>query len=170
MDTQDLRLAILHEVISELDDVGKTQLQKLGYFLQEAFSVPTKYSFRMHHYGPYAEALETDIARLRLTGYVDIQPDPQGYGFHITSIDNPPEEWSRSIQPYVQSINDVIKTFGSRKTPELELAATIHFTKNLLSDASTDEVLSKVKALKPKFDGGYISKLHAELEEFGLLS
>jgi uncharacterized protein YwgA len=59
MDTQDLRLAILHEVISELDDVGKTQLQKLGYFLQEAFSVPTKYSFRMHHYGPYAEALET---------------------------------------------------------------------------------------------------------------
>ena len=69
MNTQELQLAILHKVISELDDVGKTKLQKLGYFLQEAYGVSTKFPFRMHHYGPYSEALETDIPRLTLCGY-----------------------------------------------------------------------------------------------------
>ena len=79
MDTQEFRLAILHTVIAESKPgTGKTHLQKLCYFLQTIFDVPTKYSFRMHHYGPYAEALETDMAKLRITGYIDIKPDSQG--------------------------------------------------------------------------------------------
>lgn len=68
MNTQDFRLAILHCIISELTNTGRTPLQTIGYFLQEAQGVPTKYTFRMHHYGPYTEALNTDIARLELTG------------------------------------------------------------------------------------------------------
>ena len=169
MNTQELRLAILHRIVSESDDVGKTQLQKLGYFLQEALGVPTKYSFRMHHYGPYSDALETDTARLRLTGYISIKPDPEGFGYHITSSDNPLKEWSHLAEPYRKAIDDVLQTFGKRATHELELAATIHFVKRLLPDVSTQEVLDKVKALKPKFNESYVSNLHAELERLGLL-
>ena len=101
MDTQELRLAILHKVISELGCTGKTRLQKLCYFLQSAFDVPTKYPFKMYHYGPYAEALETDMARLRLTGYIEIKPESQGYGFQISKIDDALEEWgsiNRTLQ------------------------------------------------------------------------
>ena len=169
MNTQELRLAVLHKVVSHLDDVGKTRLQKLCYFLQEAFDVPTKYPFRMHHYGPYAEALDTDMARLRLTGYVDIAPDPEGYGFHITPIDSPLEEWHQFTESYGRSVDNLIEIFSDRPTSELELAATIHFVKNLLSDIPEYEVLSRVKALKPKFTECYIHELHAELEQLGLL-
>ena len=169
MNTQELRLAILHKMISEMEDAGKTQLQKLGYFLQEALDVPTKYPFKMHHYGPYAEALETDTARLRLAGYVDIQPDLQGDGFHITPIDSPPEAWSQLICPYNQSISRAIETFRDWQTHELELAATIHFVRKLLSDAPKNEVVNKVNALKPKFDKEYITGFYAELEQLNLL-
>ena len=52
MDTQDLRLAIAHVIVSELGDVGKTKLQKLVYFLQAAHGIPTRYPFKMHHLRP----------------------------------------------------------------------------------------------------------------------
>ncbi len=169
MNTQELQLAILHKVISELGDVGKTKLQKLGYFLQEAYGVSSKFPFRMHHYGPYSEALETDIARLRLAGYVKVESDQLGYGFHITKIDNPPEEWEQLIEPHRNSVERAITEFGSRPTHELELAATIHFVKNLFPDISSLEVVAKVKALKPKFDEDYVLRVYDELKQKELL-
>ena len=169
MNTQEFRLAILHKLISELEDTGKTRLQKLAYFLQEAVNIPTTYAFRMHHYGPYAEALETDIARLSLTGFIKVEPDSQGYGFHIKPIDSPFEEWSRLVEPYNEGIGRAIEVFGNRQTHELELAATIHFVDSLLADASTDEVLDKVKSLKPRFDESYIQNVHSELKSVGFL-
>jgi uncharacterized protein YwgA len=169
MNTQELQLAILHSVISELGDVGKTKLQKLGYFLQEAYDVPTKIPFRMHHYGPYSEALETDIARLRLAGYVKVDADQQGYGFHITKIDSPLEEWKQLIEPFRNSITRMIEEFGNRPVPELELAATIHFVKNLSPGIQKQQAIDKVRALKPKFGEVYVIKIYDELKDKGLL-
>jgi uncharacterized protein YwgA len=123
----------------------------------------------MHHYGPYAEALETDTTRLRFTGYIDVQPDAQGYGFHITPTDAPREEWSHVLQPYKESIGHIIGTFGHRSVPELELAATIHYMKKLRPSLPEDELIRMVKALKPKFDESYVSDVHAEMELLGLL-
>ena len=170
MDHEELRLAVLYEVISKLQDVNKTQVQKLGYFVQQVFEVPTKYHFKMHHYGPYSEELETDLARLRMAGYVDIVPDPQGYGFHITKSDSPVEKWVSFSKPFNDRINEAIQTFGARGTSELELAATIHFVSNLMSDQPTSEVLVRVKALKPKFHENYIHNIYEELEQMGSLS
>ena len=168
MDTQEFRLAILHTVVAESKPgTGKTHLQKLCYFLQNIFDVPTKYSFRMHHYGPYAEALETDMARLRITGYIDIKPDSQGV-VEITSIDDSLEEWGPFIEHYKPQVAKAIEAFGNRPTSELELAATIHFVTSLLPDESSDVVLSKVKALKPKCKEDDLHSLHAELETFEL--
>ena len=127
------------------------------------------YSFRMYHYGPYGDALETDVSRLKLTGYIGIEPDSQGYGFHINSKDESLDEWRALAEPYEEKIDSVIKTFGSRPAYELELAATIHFVRKLLPDAPTDEVIDKVKSLKPRFDEGYILGRHSELECLGLL-
>ena len=169
MSAQELQLAILHKLISELGDVGKTKLQKLGYFLQEAYDVPTKIPFRMHHYGPYSEALETDIARLRLAGYVKVESDQQGYGFHISAIDIPPEEWEQLIEPYSHLIERAINEFGRSPIHELELAATIHFVENLYPDIPPDEVIAKVKALKPKFIEEYVVRVYDELKQKRLL-
>ena len=170
MSTQQLRQAIVHDVISRLQDVRKIQLQKIVYFLQESEGVPTRYTFRMHHYGPYAEALETDTSRLRFAGYVDIEPDSQGYGFHISATDDPEDAWRDLTRAHQESIDHILSTFGNRPISELELAATIHFINKLRPDESTEEVLAKVKALKPKFDGAYIFKIYTDLKQLGLFS
>ena len=169
MNARELRLAVVHKVISDSNDIGKTRLQKLCYFLQEALQVPTKYTFRMHHYGPYTEALETDVAQLCITGYANMQPDLQGYGFHISSIDSPQNEWEELVRAHSKSIETAIAMFSEWTTSKLELAATIHFVNNLLPDKSPPEILCRVKALKPKFVESYISQVHDELRQYGLL-
>ena len=170
MSTPELRLAVIHEITSRLGDVGKIQLQKLVYFLQEAMAVPTKYPYRMHHYGPYAEALETDMARLRFAGYINIKPDEQGYGFHISPADDPREEWKHLLQPYGEAIDSVVRAFRYRPSFELELAATIHYMKGLRPNWSTERLLEMVRALKPKFDAKKVADAHSELTHLGLLS
>src|SRR4030042_4850313 len=81
---EDLRFAVLHWLVSRLQDVGKIQLQKLAYFLQESYEIPLGYTFRMHHYGPYSRDLDNDLLKLSLMGFVDVRPDVSGYGFHVT--------------------------------------------------------------------------------------
>ncbi len=169
MDTQELQLAILYDLTRRLGDVGKIRLQKLAYFLQEAFGVPTKFPFRMHHYGPYSEAIETNTARLKLAGYVDVATDVQGYGFHITATDDAQGEWLDLVQPFNDSIDGVVNHFGQRAIPELELAATIHYVKKLRPDAPTSQLLRMVGQLKPKFDQQYVSHVSSELERLGIL-
>ena len=170
MEVEELRLAIIHHIVTQLDDVGKTRVQKLCYFLQEALNVPTQYAFKMHHYGPYAEAVETDIARLKLAGYVNIEADLQGYGFHIPSIDEPLEEWNHYIESFGDAIRKILSVWGSRQTNELELAASIHFVQKLLPGIEPDEMLKRVKALKPKFGETFIQHQYAELKKSELLT
>ena len=169
MSTQELQLAILHDVTCRLGDVRKIRLQKLVYFLQEALGVPTKFQFRMHHYGPYADSLETNTARLKLAGYVNVEPDLQGYGFHITPTDEPQEEWRQLIQPYKERIDEVINALGDLQIRELELAATIHYVKRLRPNLPNHELLGMVRALKPKFEEDYVSQVRAKLEDLKML-
>ena len=169
MNTGELRLAVLHKVVSELEDAGKTRLQKIGYFLQETQGIPTKYRFRMHHYGPFSEALETDVSRLEVSGYIDVDPDPRGYGFHVTPTDDPMDDWALLISPFEEQIDLVLDTFGKRQTHDLELAATIHFIRSLFPDVPADETLRRVKALKPRFEDAYIRERYEELERLRLI-
>jgi uncharacterized protein YwgA len=170
MDTQDLRLATVYRIACELPGVGKTKLQKLTYFLQETVGVPLAYPFKMHHYGPYVEPLETDLARLRLAGYVRVDADPNGYGFHITATaEDPDEDWRESVLPYGDAISRVIKQLGGWPTYQLELAATIHFVKRLSPYASPEEVIDKTKALKPKFDEGFVLDVYDGLVQLGMV-
>ena len=43
------RLAFIQMIVDHLGDVGKTKVQKISCFLQEALSIPLKYRFRMHY-------------------------------------------------------------------------------------------------------------------------
>ena len=63
----------------------------------------------------------------------------------------------------------MLRTFGRRPTHELELAATIHFVKRLFPSISTGDILRRVRALKPRFDGTHIRESYEELEQLGLI-
>ena len=170
MDTQDLRLAIAHVIVSELGDVGKTKLQKLVYFLQAAHGIPTRYPFKMHHYGPYSEALETDVARLSHAGYVNVSSDRMGLGFHITLGQSQSEgQWHAALAPHQRSIRQDIGMFGEREVFELELAATIHFVKALSPQWRKDRVIATTQRLKPKFTPSFVEEWYDRLEQRGLL-
>ena len=170
MDIQDLRLDTVHRLISQTPRMGKTKLQKLAYFLQESERVPLGYRFKMHHYGPYSEALETDLARLRLAGHVNVSPDSSGYGFQITTNSSvPDEEWRGSVSPFSTEVTQILEVLGQWPIAKLELAATIHFVERLSRDATPKEVIEKTMALKPKFDAGYVFSVYDELVRLDMI-
>ena len=169
MGQQEFRLGLTYWLIHNRKDVGKIKLQKLVYFLQEAFEIPTQYSFKMYHYGPYAEDLDTDSTILKSIGYISIDPDKDGYGFHLKPKDAPPNEWHPGITSYGENINKVIDILGDKPAYILELLATLHFVNKLSQGASQEEVIDKVQSLKPKFDKADIAGHYNELAELGLI-
>ena len=166
---QQVRLAILYDVAKALGDAGKIQLQKTIYFLQEAFGVPSKYPFRMHHYGPYSEELDTDLTRLKMTGYLSIRTDIQGYGFHVQVSDEPEQSWNSLTRPYNQPIKEALELVRDKTPSELELMATLHFVSRLLGGPVEQELIDTVHGLKPKFSPEYINTWRLELIKQGLL-
>ena len=128
-----------------------------------------RYAFRMHHYGPYSEDLDTDLTRLKLTGYVAIDPDPEGYGFHVTPLDQPERSWPKLAGRHERQTEEMLKLLGDKPAYELELAATIHFVSHILEGSVSDR-LAAVRRLKPGFDPEQIMSLYVELHDAGLMA
>jgi hypothetical protein len=166
---EDLSFAVLHWLVSHLQDVGKIQLQKLAYFLQESYGIPLGYTFRMHHYGPYSRELDNDLLKLRLMGFVDVQPDTSGYGFHVTPLSEPEAGWANALAPYESQLGDAIAKLGNLPAYLLEIQATIHYVSQLVEGASAEEVVTIVHGLKPKFLPESIAKAREQLQQLGLL-
>ena len=163
------RLAVIREIADRLGDTGKTQLQKIVYFIQEAVEVPLGYSFRMHHYGPYSDDLDGDLSLTAAMGYVDINPDFQGYGYHITPTVTDTPIWPTSLAEHISDIRSTIDSLGSLETRRLELYATAHFVVQLDYTLSRDQVIETVRGLKPKFSKHAIKEAFDELQSEGLI-
>ena len=52
LEEKETRFAIIRYLVDKLKDVGKTKIQKIIYFLQEAFGVPLDYVYTMYYFGP----------------------------------------------------------------------------------------------------------------------
>ena len=167
---QTKRMAVVYRVIEARGDSGKTELQKTIYFLQQAFGVQTNYQFRMHHYGPYSEELDTDMTRLNMLGYVSIKQDAQGYGYHVVVSDPPDNNWASLVSPLIEPIQQVMSLVQGKVTSELELMATLHFVNSLYANPPEDELINTVQGLKPKFSGEQVMNVYRELVGAGLLS
>ena len=123
----------------------------------------------MHHYGPYSEEVETDITRLKMTGYLFVKPDLQGYGFHVGVLDSPEDEWQDMTSPYRQQIDMVLGLVQGKQISDLELMATLHFVDHLTREPSQSELIETVHGLKPKFTREYIMGFQNQLTAAGLL-
>ncbi len=161
--------AVLHQLVSQLEDVGKIQLHKLAYFLQESYGIPLGYTFRMHHYGPYSRELDNDLLKLRLMGCVDIQPDESGYGFHVTPLSDAEPDWARALAHYQGRIHDAFVKLGDLPAYLLEVYATVHYVSQLVEGAAAEKVVTIVHDLKPKFLPEFIAEGREQLQQLGLL-
>jgi uncharacterized protein YwgA len=166
---EDLRFAVLHWLVSHLRDVGKIQLQKLAYFLQESYGIPMGYTFRMHHYGPYSRELDNDLLKLRLMGFIDVQADDLGYGFHVTPLCDADLAWTNALASYESQLRDALTKLGRLPASELEIQATIHYVNELVEGAPVEDVEKIVHNLKPKFLPEHIAQARKQLEEQDLL-
>ena len=168
-----LRLAVIERIVSTCSDVGKTKVQKIAYFLQESVGIPLKYPFRMHYFGPYSDRLDSVLSFARALGAVDISPDPEGFGYHVTpgteSGSAGSQQYDISKHPKFEEIDRAVRGLGSLETYELELYATIHFISGTNEEQSKQDVLETVSGLKPKFNKDAIDHAYQTLERAGLI-
>ena len=146
------RLAVIQLIVNELTDTGKIKIQKILYFIQEALGAPLEYRFRMHHYGPFSEDIESDISVMRSVGHIEVNVDAQGYGYHITPASDEMLPWDSEIGKHREEILKAIAALGALDASRLELFATVHFVQQLQDKPSKKMVLDTVSRLKPKFD------------------
>lgn len=165
----ELSAAIIYTLVSRLGDVGKIKIQKLVYFLQEAYGLPLGCSFYLHYYGPYSEEVETAISNLKFMGYVSVEPDPHGYGFHVRSMSPGEDAWNQIVGSVEEKMGYAIEKLGTMEAWKLELMATIHYVSTSL-DLPKRQVVSVVTRLKPKFEADFVDKTFDELASMGLMA
>lgn len=169
-DLRKRRVAAIKLIVEQLEDTGKTKLQKLLYFTQEAIGAPLEYRFRMHHYGPFAEDIENDISFMKAIGHLDVQPDASGFGYHIRPASSDPLPWDEELEKFKCKMTEAINKLGMLDISDLELSATIHFVQHLLKEPTRESVIENVLRLKPRFSVYRIGAAYNELVESNLMS
>jgi uncharacterized protein len=161
----DLKVAAIVSLVENAQTrrLGKTQLQKLVYFLQAA-GVPLGYEYEIYHYGPYSFELSYDMDSLDSLGVLKVDSDPSGFGFDI-SLGKFSERFKLDSK-YKKKLDRVILELGSDNPARLEVKATIHFVKSVLGQCDEDsqsKIVKKVKALKPRFTEEFIKQCYSDL-------
>ena len=173
------RIEMIRRIVDRSRDIGKTKVQKITYFLQESLGVPLMYPFRMHYYGPYSDDLDGALSLTKSLGYIDIKPDLNGFGYHVTPTN---ESKGASWQGYDMSndsaipenvedeaIDRAIDILRQLETPKLELYATVHFIGSPSGKFSKSQTLETVSRLKPKFTKSQIDDAYLTLDRAGLI-
>ena len=85
------RISIITELAKRDANIGKTAMMKFLYLLQTVYSVPLGYDFEIYTYGPYSQAVMSDIEFADYTGSIYISPVeyPNGLnGYRINATDS----------------------------------------------------------------------------------
>ncbi|MFZ0773519.1 MAG: hypothetical protein WCA49_08580 [Candidatus Sulfotelmatobacter sp.] len=164
---KELRIASIVELVQNAPTrLGKTQVQKLVYFAQQC-GIPLDYKYEIYHYGPYSFELSHEMGSLDSLGVLNIQSDPNGFGFDISA-----GKFAQrfKLEPkYQRKIEKILDHFGRNTPAELEVKATVHFVNSIVrrkisSGKARSEVVQKVHALKPRFTEDFIKRCYSDLE------
>lgn len=171
------RVAFIERIVRNSEDIGKTKIQKILYFLQESMNVPLKYRFRMHYFGPYSDEIDNALSLSKSLGRIDIQPDVNGFGYHVTpattQADTPWQGYDISEDSAVtisaEEIDKAIAILSQLDIPQIELYATIHFIGRPSSKLSKEDTVATVNRLKPKFSVSKIEDAYQTLKQADLI-
>src|SRR5579883_852542 len=171
------RIAVLARMVKAPLErpLGRIQIIKLFYFLQELKGVPLGYDFRLFNYGPFDSEVLGDLASA--CGLAVVSETPvfyaRGYGYAITPGVNA-EKFSREFEEnapvLATQVDEVVREFGGLGAAELELQSTILFVDREWSQAGvlgTDQTLtSRVREIKPHFtEDTILARLHKMKEK-----
>ncbi len=145
---------ILHRIEQEPYHypIGRITFQKLAYFAT-TFGIPTGLEFERGSYGPFARGLKRLASQLVNNGLLVETPHRgsirittgRTYGEARSRFGDELLQWEREIS----SVSDLLVRMNGR---EAEIAATVHFAANHLTDpkASEADVLAAVKEWKAR--------------------
>lgn len=116
---------------------GRTRLQKTTYLLQR-LGLPTGYPFHLYYYGPYSEAIQTDIRRLEQFDLLDEHPQvsKDGSTYYSFEAKGLALGWGRN--PALEQLLPQLQEIQRHDPVVLELAATY--------DALRESGMSKAQA------------------------
>lgn len=174
-------LAVVAEVVrlgeQHIDRVGHTLIQKLVYLLQEGMGVRLGYRFKMYMHGPYSADLWGDLTQLRDYRALNIDADPSGYGYRITTgpvLGNIVANQERTLAEVRPTIERLLKVLGGSPVRRLEVLATAHFAsanlKQFGKPTDAAAVAKSVCALKPHLTAEEVAEGYRELTREGLVS
>jgi hypothetical protein len=158
--------------------LGRTQVMKLSYFLQELKGVSLGYDFRLFTYGPFDSEVLSDLATATSVNMVDEKTViyPSGYGFEITPgrhAERITRELESTLPDVAAQVDAVVKEFGSCGAAELELRSTILFVDRELSQGSSPTtalaLAERIRQIKPHFSETTILDRVRDMEGKGWL-
>jgi uncharacterized protein YwgA len=177
--TPETRIAVLARMVKNAPSksLGRTQIMKLFYFLQELKGVPLGYDFRLFNYGPFDSEVLSDLSSACGLGIVveDTVLYPSGYGYAI----KPGPQADRfeadlaSDDALGSQVDLVVREFGAFSASELELRSTVLFVDREFAggvqEATADQISERVRQIKPHFDSATIRRRVLEMAEKGHL-
>jgi uncharacterized protein len=160
---------------SQGQKIGRTQLMKLCYFLQEIEQAPIKYDFRLFNYGPFDSEVLNDLGTACSQNTLKEQTViyNRGYGYEITPGESA-EELSGSLNPELaKKVDRVVQAFFGEGAGELELKSTIlfvdrEFTRDNTS-ADVETIATRVQSIKPHFTLDTIRDRISTMKDKGFL-
>ncbi len=171
------REALLYIIdsINNTGNPGKKAVQKIVYLLQRR-GVELQYHYQIHFFGPYSSALDYELQSFERQGSIIIEQ--KGSSSLVKSSPCIWENISREslqeeLEPYLQTIQDVLEEYGKRPARELELLTTVDFVAQELAKGGEApgwrDLFRVVHILKgSKFNNEDIDKAIAELGESDL--
>jgi len=170
-----LRLGLLPALAerSATGHIGRTALMKYMYFLQTVRKVGLRYQFSLYSYGPFDADVLADLSSAETLEIVNVTPVQfsGGYGYEIRP-GRRAEEAKREIGSFLEQHEDDLRwlfaVFGGFNSAELELASTIvyvdrEFAETKQAGASTEEIVARVREIKPHFAEAQIGRFVLQL-------
>jgi uncharacterized protein len=176
--TSDTRIAVLARMIKDAPGLGRTQVMKLCYFLQELKGVPLGYDFRLFNYGPFDSEVLSDLSSGCGLGALveDTVLYPKGYGYAIKpgpQIEQFAQELDAVDTTLGAHVDQVVREFGGFSASELELRSTILFVDREFastgSAATANEIAERVRRIKPHFELSVIERRVSDMTDMGQL-
>jgi uncharacterized protein YwgA len=175
-----LREAILARFVNNASGqkLGRTQVMKLFYFLQELKGVQLGYDFRLFTYGPFDSEVLSDLDTATSVGIVNEKTVLYGRGYvseitpspHAASVS---EKLGTTSPDIAETADAVIREFGSFGAAELELRSTILFVdRELVQGGSTTtpkKLAERILQVKPHFSEEVILDRITEMKKNGWL-
>jgi uncharacterized protein YwgA len=176
----DVRSAVLARMVDKapLQKLGRTQVMKLFYFLQELQGVPLGYDFRLFTYGPFDSDVLGDLAAACSLETVVEQTViyPRGYGYEISlgrHARRLSERLEQATPELASKIDAVVQEFGLLGAAELELRSTIFFIDREVVQAgattTSRDLAARVVQIKPHFSEATVLDRIGQMRERGWL-